>query len=232
MDELAVYIGWDSREVEAFDVCEHTLKKHWQSDPKLLRIEALKQHELRSKGMYHRDVDKLAATEFSLTRFLVPSLNQFRGYAVFVDCDFVFLDDIKAVFDEIDPNKAISVVKHDYAPQEKYKMDGAIQHNYPRKNWSSFMVFNCAHPSNRKLTDLTVNHESPAFLHRLSWLKDSEIGEIGRRWNYLEGHYPADEVDIKAIHFTRGGPWFKNMQHVDFADVWLNEYSEIKRKIA
>ena len=232
MNDLTVYIGWDSREVEAFEVCEHTLRKHWKGSPASLQVKALKQHELRSDGHYYREVDKKAATEFSLTRFLVPALNKFQGYAIFVDCDFLFLDDINSVFNEVDPKNAVSVVKHDYTPRDKTKMDGAIQHIYPRKNWSSFMVFNCAHPSNRELNISTVNNETPAFLHRFHWLSDEEIGEIGRRWNYLEGCYPADETDIKAIHFTRGGPWFKHMQEVDFADLWRNEYSEIKRKIA
>ena len=232
MNDLTVYIGWDSREVEAFDVCEYSLRKHWKANPASLRVKALKQHELRSDGYYYRGVDKKAATEFSLTRFLVPALNQFQGYAIFVDCDFLFLDDIKSVFKEIDPNHAVSVVKHDYTPTEEKKMNGASQHIYPRKNWSSFMVFNCAHPSNMGLTASMVNNETPAFLHRFQWLKDNEIGEIGRRWNYLEGWYPADETDIKAIHFTRGGPWFEHMQDVDFADIWRAEYSSVKRKIA
>ena len=232
MDNLTIYIGWDSREVEAFEVCEYTLRKHWKGDPAKLKIKALKQQELRENRLYYRAVDKNAATEFSLTRFLVPALSKFQGFAIFMDCDFVLLDDIRLVFDEIDQKHAVSVVKHDYSPTEASKMDGAIQHLYPRKNWSSFMVFNCAHPSNQRLSIPSVNTESPAFLHRFQWLDDEEIGEIGRRWNYLEGWYPADETDIKAIHFTRGGPWFQHMQDVDFADIWRTEYSSIKKKIA
>lgn len=228
--ELTIYLGWDSREVEAYEVCVHSILQRCTNDNVELKIVPLIQPHLRSSGHYYRPIDKKAATEFSLTRFLVPALNEFRGTAIFADCDFLFLSDISAVLNEVTPDAAVSVVQHDYRPSETMKMDGAQQFNYPRKNWSSFIVFNCAHPSNRALTLETVNEATPQFLHRFSWLQDSEIGNLPETWNYLEGWYDGTRSvdELKAIHFTRGGPWFSNMQDVDFADLWIKERDSFK----
>lgn len=214
-----VFIGWDSREVVAYDVCKFSI----ESRTKGATIEPLKQNDLRENKVYTRPVDQLASTEFSLTRFLVPYLSDYKGISFFMDCDFLFLEDIEELIKIIDLSKAVSVVKHNYEPDDKIKMDGKIQHYYPRKNWSSLMVFNCEHPSNKKLNLQLVNNETPQYLHRLSWLKDYEIGEIDHTWNYLVGWY-KDIEKPKAIHYTEGGPWFNKYIDCDFSKEWLYEY--------
>jgi hypothetical protein len=115
-------------------------------------------------------------------------------------------------------------VQHDYRPTEKTKMDGAVQTVYPRKNWSSLMLFNCEHPSVRRLTPEVVNRESGAYLHRFQWVADEDIGALPVEWNWLEGwnQKPAQGTP-KAVHFTRGGPWFPNWQNVDYGDLWRAE---------
>ncbi len=226
--KLKVYVGWDPREDIAWEVCRHSILS--RTDPELVSVEPLVQAELRRQGLYKRAIDTRAATEFSLTRFLTPTLaaqDGFDGMAVFVDCDFLFVTDILDVLGEIDPTKAVSVVKHDYQPTEAVKMDGCIQYPYPRKNWSSFIVFNCAHPAVRALTPDVVNAAEPAYLHRFSWLNDSEIGELDKGWNYLEGWYAPHYDRLKAVHYTLGGPWFDHKMDCDFADLWLNEKAEM-----
>ena len=146
---LQVFVGWDPREDIAWEVCSHSILSC--TDPSEVTVNRLVQSKLREQGLYTRPVDTKASTEFSLTRFLTPVLAGRRGYAIFVDCDFLFLADIRDVLKEVDPAKAVSVVKHDYNPPETVKMDGCSQHQYPRKNWSSFMVFNLEHPSIRAL---------------------------------------------------------------------------------
>jgi lipopolysaccharide biosynthesis glycosyltransferase len=220
-----IFIGWDSREKSAFEVCEYSIKSR-SSDDKI-KIYPLKQEDLRKSGIYSREKDGLASTEFSITRFLVPFLSEYSGISIFMDCDFLILEDVEKLFSLIDPSKAISVVKHNYIPENKNKMDGEKQHIYPRKNWSSLMVFNNSHPSNRKLNPKLVNKESPQYLHRLSWLKEGEIGEIPHTWNYLSGWY-KDIDSPKAIHYTEGGPWFKNHRDCDFSKEWLYEYFLMK----
>ena len=120
--------------------------------------------------------------------------------------------------------KAVYCVKHDHRPTETTKMDGAVQTVYPRKNWSSLMLFNCVHPAVRRLTPDIVNRTSGAYLHRMQWVADEEIGALPCDWNWLEGsdRKPAQGTP-KAVHFTRGGPWFQNWRNVDYGDLWRTE---------
>lgn len=218
---LQVFVGWDPREDTAWEVCRHSILA--RTDPGEVSVTPLIQSELRQSGVYWREPDQRASTEFSLTRFLTPHLAGKKGYAVFVDCDFLFLTDIREVMKEIDTTKAVSVVQHDYKPKESVKMDGCVQYPYPRKNWSSFIVFNCEHPAVRALTPKVVNESESAFLHRFQWLEDSEIGDLDIGWNYLEGWYPPAYDNLKAVHYTLGGPWFEHKRDCDFADLWITE---------
>jgi lipopolysaccharide biosynthesis glycosyltransferase len=185
----------------------------------------LKLNELRNNKLIWRANDTKASTEFTFTRFLVPFLNNYRGWALFCDCDFLFLSDIKELFDLADPAKAVMVVQHDYTPSESVKMDNKPQEMYPRKNWSSLILYNCEHPSNQQVTLDFVNTQSMSFMHRFSWLDDEEIGSLPYQWNYLEGWYNSN--DAKAVHYTRGGPWFKDWQTVDYAAEWIQEKKKL-----
>jgi hypothetical protein len=83
------------------------------------------------------------------------------------------------------------------------------------------MLFNCAHPSTRKLVPELINRESGAYLHRMQWAADEEIGEIPVSWNWLEGWNDKPAAGTpNAVHFTNGGPWFKDWQDVDYGDEW------------
>jgi hypothetical protein len=129
----------------------------------------------------------------------------------------------------MDPKYAVLCVQHDYKPKETTKMDGVPQSAYPRKNWSSFMLFNCAHPSTRQLTPEVVSRETGAYLHRMQWAKDEEIGALPTGWNWLEGWYdkPAQGYP-QAVHHTRGGPWFAEWHNVDYAAEWIAEAEACK----
>jgi hypothetical protein len=177
-DKLDIFIGWDSREPIAYDVARQTIADH-ASIP--VDIRPIKVADLIEQGVYTRDVDPLASTEFTYSRFFTPWLACFNGWALFCDCDFLFLDDVAALLAYRDPSKAVMCVKHDYVPKTATKMDGKVQTTYPRKNWSSFMLFNCAHPSTKRLTPDVINSESGAYLHRMQWAADDEIGAILER---------------------------------------------------
>ena len=223
------FIGYDSKEDIAYRVCKQSLIKNSSIN---IKVKSLKLYELISKKIYKRNIDPLASTEFTYSRFLVPALMNYKGWAVFCDCDFLFLYDVAKLFENLDPSKAIYCVKHDYTPKEKHKMDGQQQTIYPRKNWSSFIVFNCDHPSNKKLTVDIVNSESGSFLHQFKWLKDEEIGTLDERWNWLEGWTSQHNKNKPyAVHYTRGGPWFDEWQDVEYAKEWIQERDTyIKRK--
>ena len=217
---MKIFIGWDSREDIAFKVCEASLLKH-TSVP--LEITPIKQNELREKNLYWRDHDPLSSTEFSFTRFLTPYLAGYKGWAVFMDCDFLWRGDVAALTDYMDGEKAVCVVKHNYNPPEKVKMDGAVQTQYARKNWSSMMLINCEHPSVKKLTLEDVNRCTGLYLHRFQWLNNNEIGELPIAYNYLEGWHTKDDCpNPVAVHFTRGGPWFRDYMHVEYGNEWID----------
>lgn len=216
-----IFIGWDSREDIAFQVCESSILKRSNNAD----IIPLRQQDLREVGLYTREVDPLSSTEFTFTRFLIPAIMNYQGWALFMDCDIILLDDIQKLFDQADDRYAVMCVKHDYTVKEGVKMDGKLQTVYPRKNWSSVMLVNCGHPSNQKLTVDLVNTESGKYLHRFSWLDDSEIGELDKEWNWLVGVYKEPEDGSpKAIHYTEGGPWFKNYRDCEYSDIWLQEF--------
>jgi lipopolysaccharide biosynthesis glycosyltransferase len=163
---MKVFVGWDSREDIAYQVCKHSIVS--RNDE--VEVTPLKQQELNDQGIYDRDTDQLSSTEFTFTRFLVPYLTNYEGWAIFCDCDIIFIDDIQKLFSFADEKYAVMVVKHDYTPQQGIKMDGKVQFPYPRKNWSSVILFNCGHPSNKALTPDLVNSQTGQFLHRFSKL--------------------------------------------------------------
>ncbi len=216
-----IFVGYDSREDIAWQVCRFSLLRH--ADQALCVI-PIRQTAVRELGLYARPFDATSSTEFSLTRFLTPYLAAQEGWVIFCDCDFIFTADIRDVLSDLDDEKAIYVVQHDYKPAFDVKMDGRQQTVYPRKNWSSFMVFNCSHPDVKALTPAVVNSAPPAYLHRFEWVQDqAHIGALPLDWNFLEGEYPRPEQTPRAVHYTNGGPWFSQWQSVDYADLWLAE---------
>lgn len=217
---MKVYVGYDSREDIAWQVCRQSLLSHSHPD---LPVSPLRQANLREIGLYTRAIDANASTEFSISRFLTPYLAAYDGWSVFVDCDVLFTADIRSITNGLDPSKAIHVVQHDYTPALSVKMDGKVQHVYPRKNWSSFILFNGAHRAVKALTPAVVNSAAPAFLHRFSWAPDEAIGALPLSWNFLVGEYPKPATVPNAIHYTNGGPWFENHQAVDYGDLWRAE---------
>ena len=224
-----IFVGYDSREDIAWQVCKHSLLRHSDDG---LTVVPIRQSILRELGLYTRSPDLGASTEFSLTRFLTPYLAAQHGWVLFCDCDFLFTSDVRNIFDRLDRTKAVYCVQHDYAPAHQVKMDGKRQAIYPRKNWSSLMVFNCDHPDVRALTPAVVNSVSPAFLHRFEWVgDDSAIGALELDWNFLEGEYPKPLKTPRVIHYTNGGPWFEEWQDCDYADLWLHERDLYLRSI-
>ena len=201
---LTIYIGFDSSNLTqklAHDVCIRSIRKYNDT----VKIVSLVKSELSTKGYFYRDHDPKASTEFTYTRFLVPFLNNYEGVAVFCDSDFLYNYDIQELLQYYDDSKAVMCVKHEQKSVTSVKFSGMPQNDYPCKNWSSLMLFNCAHPSCKNLNLETVNKETPKYLHRMEWCNDNEIGEIPYQYNYLLGYYSTD--DAKAVHYTEGGPW-------------------------
>lgn len=235
-DQPIIYIGYDSRETIAANVLTHSIVARTKTEPKIYR---LCHRQLRRQKRFarpwlieattgaYRDLldDKPFSTEFSHTRFLVPHIQNYKGWALFLDCDMIFASDIKELWDMRDNRYAAMVVKHEHRVQEGLaKMDDRVQLNYRRKNWSSFMLWNCGHPANRKITPEVVNSWTGSRLHALEWLQDMEIGELPKSYNWMSGVSPPD-VKRKVIHYTEGGPWFDNCLDVPLAELWTAEHN-------
>ena len=161
-----IFVGYDTREDIAYQVCEHSIHRYNSK----VDVKPLIQHDLRQKKMYWRELDKLASTEFTFTRFLVPHLMNYKGWALFIDCDIIFLEDVENLFALADDKYAVMCVQHEFKPKPGLKMDGQVQTVYPRKNWSSVVLWNCDHPSNEKITVDSVNNPNNdgAYFHRFS----------------------------------------------------------------
>jgi len=120
---------------------------------------------------------------------------------------------------------AVQVVKHDHRPRETVKFLGQPQTTYPKKNWSSVMLFNNANC--RVLAPAYVNTASGLELHQFKWLPDeSAIGELPRRWNHLVGYYGPSR-DVSLAHYTLGGPYFDEYRNCEYADEWRVERAQL-----
>lgn len=226
---MRVFIGYDSREQSAADVCARTLRRvtNGRIEPEFLMIDKLEAQGLMrrvrdERGGQDYDItgNATASTRFKFSRFLVPILCQ-SGPALFLDCDMLFLEDPRRMLDEVDLlSAAVHVVKHDHRPIEQYKMVSQVQTTYPRKNWSSVMLFNCSHAANRRLSLRDVNERSGLDLHGFYWLHDSEIGELDPKWNWLVNVQPKP-AQVGIAHFTLGGPFTPGWHGAPFDDLWL-----------
>ena len=236
-----VYIGYDPKEDVAYEVLKFTIERIAVDN---VRIVPIKRNLVERMGIYNRkytvkdgqyidNIDgKPFSSEFSFTRFLVPALNMYQGWALYMDCDMYLRTDINELFEEYNMDYyPLYCVKHNYEPEDSTKMDGRKQENYRRKNWSSLMLFNCGHPLNKDLTPLEVSTKTGGWLHGFEWLPDKEadIGTIHEEWNWLDNHSP-EELEAKNVHFTTGGPWFKEWKcarSIDgrYAAEWNGDYT-------
>jgi hypothetical protein len=229
---IRFFIGYDEREAIAYHVLAQSILR-LASVP--VSITPLVQSHLRKIGLYRREPDLRASTSFSLTRFLVPELCGFKGEAVYMDCDMLCLRDPVPPncrdegFDRQfcwqcnRENFSVAVCKHDYVPRLGQKMDGQRNFAYPRKNWSSLMIFN--NERCRALTREYVNEATPADLHRFAWVPDDEIRGMPLTNNWLVDEYEPNP-SARVLHYTLGGPWFPQWQG-DHELEWFREFDSM-----
>jgi lipopolysaccharide biosynthesis glycosyltransferase len=216
-----VFIGHTSYQGIVYDVAKNSIERHSRD----VKCYPIVQSSLRELGIYYRENNKFETTEFSTSRFLTPWLAGYKGWVLFIDNDILALSDINELFDQADSRYAVMCAKHDYSPKEGSKLDNQIQVNYPRKNWSSVVLWNLDHPKNHFLTPELVNEISPLYLHRFMWLEDNEIGTFSHEWNWLVGWYNEKyDGNPKILHFTEGGPYFRDYQNCEYSELWKKEY--------
>jgi lipopolysaccharide biosynthesis glycosyltransferase len=212
MNKINIIVGFDQREAIAYHVfCQSVLER--ASVP--VEFLPLTEQSLSGYQECHRD----GSNAFTYTRFLSPWLMNYQGWVIFADGDMVCNDDINNLWRLRDAGKAVQVVKHDYLTKASKKYFGQKNENYPRKNWSSVILWNCAHPKNRQLTPEFIQQKDGAFLHRFQWLDDGEIGDLSKEWNWLATEYETNP-SAKLVHYTLGTPCFSEYRNADMAECW------------
>lgn len=213
---ISIVVGFDQREAIAYHVfCQSVLER--SSCP--VQFMPLSENLLAAYKETHLD----GSNKFIYSRFLAPYLSRYKGWAIFADGDMVCRADIADLWSLRDENKAALVVKHDYKTKAQIKYLGNKNENYPRKNWSSLILWNCGHPANSILTPEFIQRQPGSFLHRFSWLSDDLIGELPAEWNWLAIEYPENPA-AKLIHYTLGTPCFKDYSKESMSDIWYEVY--------
>lgn len=212
VDFVRIIVGFDAREAVAYHVfCQSVLEKTTLP----VSFMPLVEHSLAEYRETHND----GSNRFTYTRFLTPYLMDFKGWAIFADGDMVCNSDIRQLWLQRDSSKAVQVVKHEYKTKSKVKYLGNKNEDYPRKNWSSLILWNCGHPDNRCLTPDFISTKEGSFLHRFQWLANQKIGELEKCWNWLAIEYD-ENPNANLIHYTLGTPCFSEYQDSSLSKYW------------
>ena len=220
-DTIKVFIGYDENETVAFHVLAHSIMRHASKPVEIVPV--IKSH---MSAFYTRERSNIESTDFSFTRFLAPYLCDYKGWAIFTDCDMLVTADIAELWALRDDKYAVMCAKHDYQPVGDTKFLGQVQTKYEKKNWSSVMMFNNARCT--ALTPEVVSTETGLFLHQFKWLgNDDLIGSLPLSWNYLVGEHQSTSSTPELIHYTLGGPYFEKYRDCEFADLWRAELARL-----
>ena len=108
MTPIPVFVGYDPREAIAYHVCVNSIIRH-SSQPVAIVPVALNLFQDYTET--HTD----GSNDFIYSRFLVPYLMSYSGWAIFIDGDMILRDDIVELWNYRNQDHAdVYVVKHDY----------------------------------------------------------------------------------------------------------------------
>jgi len=209
---IRIVVGYDKRESVAYHVFTQSVLEKSSAPVSFIPLSV---NTLKIYKETHAD----GSNEFIYSRFLTPFLMDYSGWAIFADGDMVCNSDIAELWALRDESKAVQVVKHNYKTKKSVKYLGNKNEDYPRKNWSSLILWNCGHPDNKILTPEFIQEKPGSFLHRFSWLDDNHIGELPLEWNWLAIEYP-DNPNANIVHYTLGTPCFREYSQDSMADYW------------
>ena len=214
---INVFIGFDEGEKVSYHILSESIRRQSSVPVSITPL------CLSNIPEFKRELQPNQSTEFAFSRFLVPYLSDYKGWSLFLDSDMMFRDDIKNLWDMIDKDKSIMCCKHDYVPKQNVKFRGAKNEPFPKKNWSSFMLMN-----NHRCKMLSKEYVETATgleLHQFKWTHEENIGELPLEWNWLVSEYDYNK-NAKNVHWTLGGPYFKDYAKSDYADEWFRLYNE------
>jgi lipopolysaccharide biosynthesis glycosyltransferase len=212
---IPIFIGYDPREAIAFHVCANSIIRHASGPVQIIPLALSLLNDYKEK---HND----GSNHFIYSRFLVPHLMQHKGWAIFMDGDMIVRDDVYKLWNLRENDKDVMVVKHDYKTKMTEKYLGSKNEDYPRKNWSSVILWNCQNHPNRILTPEYVMKSTGSHLHRFEWINDERIGSLPPEWNWLPDEYGSN-TKAKLLHYTLGTPSFHEFATTPMGDEWHRE---------
>lgn len=212
---IPIFIGYDPSEAASYSVLAHSLTR-LSTQP--LTICPINLGNLPFYQEQHTD----GSTQFSYSRFLVPYLMGYAGWAIYMDCDMLALADISELWSLRDDALALQCAQHSYKTKQQTKFWARANADYPRKNWSSLMLLNCAHPSLRVLTPEFVSSSTGDTLHQFKWLEDQLIGSLPLEWNWLADEYGSNP-EARLVHYTLGSPCIEGYEDTPMSDLWFKE---------
>ncbi len=215
MKPIPVFVGYDPREAVAYHVCANSIIRT-ASAPVAIIPMAL--NLFQDYQETHTD----GSNQFIYSRFLVPYLMNFHGRAIFIDGDMIVRSDIVELYESLQMGMDVAVVKHDYQTRMTEKYLGSKNENYPRKNWSSVIVWDCQTCPNKRLTPEFVQKQPGSFLHRFSWIDESRIQALDPVWNWLPDEF-GPNPNAKLLHYTLGTPCFHEFADTPQAEQWHRE---------
>jgi lipopolysaccharide biosynthesis glycosyltransferase len=225
---IPIFIGYDPREAITFHVCANSIIRHATQPVQIIPV-AL--NLFKEYNETHTD----GSNHFIYTRFLVPYLMHWQGHAIFIDGDMILRSDITELWNMRRADLDVQVVKHNYKTKMSKKYLGSKNEDYPRKNWSSVIIWNCNSFPNRKLTPEFVMKATGAELHRFTWIKDERIGELPIEWNWLPDEF-GENPNAKLLHYTLGAPCFHEFTNTPQSEDWheerlLTEYCQQRKDL-
>jgi lipopolysaccharide biosynthesis glycosyltransferase len=216
MKPIPVFVGYDPREAVAYHVCVNSIIRNASAPVAIIPV---------ALNLFtdYKETHGDNSNHFVYTRFLVPYLMDFKGRAIFIDGDMVVRGDIIELYEFLQSSYDVAVVKHDYKTRMPVKYMGAPNEDYPRKNWSSVIVWNCQSYPNRRLTPDFVQRQPGSFLHRFSWIDDDRIQALPSEWNWLPDEL-GENNEAKLLHYTLGTPCFHEFADTTQAEHWHSEH--------
>ena len=215
MKPIPVFVGYDPREAIAYHVCVNSIIRNASAPVAIIPV---------ALNLFtdYKETHGDNSNHFVYTRFLVPYLMDFRGRAIFIDGDMVVRGDIIELYESLQTAHDVAVVKHDYKTRMPVKYMGAPNEDYPRKNWSSVIVWDCQSYPNRRLTPDFVQKQPGSFLHRFAWIDDDRIQALPPEWNWLPDEL-GENTEAKLLHYTLGTPCFREFADTTQAAEWHKE---------
>jgi hypothetical protein len=216
---INIFIGYDEGEKIAYHTLSESIRRNSSVPVSITPL------SLNNLPQFTREKQSNQSTDFAFSRFLVPYLSNYRGWSIFMDCDMMLRSDIAELYNQATFKYSVMCSQHNYKPKQDIKFRGAKNQQFPKKNWSSVMLFNNSQCT--KLTPEYVNTASGLDLHQFKWLeREYMIGQLPLEWNWLVGEYGYNET-AKNVHWTLGGPWYKEFKEQDYSNEWHELYNSM-----